>query len=69
MTDMGDRLPRYRVLTGPDDAAFCVRVSEALDLGYLLHGGPAVTFGDGRMLVAQAVLWPGPDQPPMAPVA
>ncbi|MDG4826971.1 DUF1737 domain-containing protein [Asanoa sp. WMMD1127] len=34
-------LPRYRVLTGPDDAAFCRRVSAALDLGYRLHGGPA----------------------------
>ena len=35
--------PRYRVLTGPDDDAFCFRVSEALDLGYELHGGPAIT--------------------------
>ena len=35
--------PRYRVLTGPDDDAFCFRVSEAIDLGYELHGGPAIT--------------------------
>ena len=41
-------LPRYRVLTGPDDETFCRRVSEALDLGYVLHGGPAVTVnGEG----------------------
>ena len=37
-----DGLPRYRVLTGPDDETFCRRVSAALDLGYRLHGGPAV---------------------------
>ena len=29
---------RYRVLTGPDDAAFCHRVSEAIALGYRLTG-------------------------------
>lgn len=28
-----EELPRYRLLTGPDDAAFCKRVSEALDQG------------------------------------
>jgi hypothetical protein len=56
------------VLTGPDDATFCWRVSEALDLGYVLHGGPAVAFGDGRAIVAQAVVWPGPGDPPAAPV-
>lgn len=33
-----ERFPRYRVLTGPDDSSFCYRVSEALDLGYSLHG-------------------------------
>jgi|GEM_PF-1312499 len=48
-----NNLPAYRVLTGPDDATFCRRVSEALALGYELHGSPAVTFnskgskGDG----------------------
>ena len=45
-------LPRYRVLTGADDAAFCRRVSEALDLGYELHGGPAVTFDGTDVIVA-----------------
>lgn len=48
----------YRVLTGPDDAAFCHRVSEAMALGYELHGGPAVTFDGERVIVAQAVVWP-----------
>jgi hypothetical protein len=52
-------LPRYRVLTGPDDETFCRRVSGALDLGYRLHGGPAVTFNGERVIVAQALVWSG----------
>ncbi|QNE21428.1 DUF1737 domain-containing protein [Kribbella qitaiheensis] len=51
-------LPAYRVLTGPDDAAFCHRVSEAIALGYCLYEGPAVTFNGERVIVAQALLWP-----------
>jgi hypothetical protein len=54
-----DGLPVYRLLTGPDDAAFCRRVSEALALGYRLHGSPAATFNGTQVMVAQAVLWPG----------
>jgi hypothetical protein len=53
-----DDLPIYRVLTGPDDAKFCRRVSEALALGYVLHGSPAVTFNGENVIVAQAVKWP-----------
>lgn len=53
-------LPRYRVLTGPDDEVFCRRVSEALDLGYVLHGGPAVAVNGEQTIVAQAVVWPEP---------
>ncbi|GAB2969064.1 DUF1737 domain-containing protein [Nocardioides montaniterrae] len=53
-----DGLPRYRVLTGPDDAAFCRRVSDALDLGYVLHDGPALTHDGENVIVAQAVVWP-----------
>jgi hypothetical protein len=56
-----DDLPIYRVLTGPDDAAFCRRVSEAIALGYRLHEGPAVTFNGGQVIVAQALLWPTAD--------
>jgi hypothetical protein len=51
-------LPIYRILTGPDDAAFCRRVSETLVLGYVLHGSPAATFDGRRVIVAQALLWP-----------
>lgn len=50
-------LPIYRVLTGPDDAMFCHRVSEAIALGYRLHEGPAVTFDGEHVIIAQALLW------------
>lgn len=60
MTDQPPNgLPRYRLLTGPDDAKFCHRVSEALDLGYRLHGSPAATFDGNPVIVAQALLWHG----------
>lgn len=49
----------YRVLTGPDDRSFCERVSAALADGYVLHGGPALTFDGQRVIVAQAVVLPG----------
>lgn len=54
-----DSLPTYRLLTGPDDATFCRRVSEALALGYQLYGSPAATFNGQSVIVAQAILWPG----------
>lgn len=54
-----DGLPVYRLLTGPDDAAFCQRVSAALALGYRLHGSPAATFDGRTVIVAQALVWPG----------
>ncbi|MFK4152973.1 DUF1737 domain-containing protein [Streptomyces fungicidicus] len=59
MSTPPDGLPEYRVLTGPDDAAFCRRVSEALAMGYRLHAGPALTFDGERVIVAQAVVWGG----------
>ncbi|HET6710634.1 DUF1737 domain-containing protein [Amycolatopsis sp.] len=52
-------LPRYRMLTGPDDAKFCHRVSEMLELGYRLYGSPAATYDGEQVIVAQAVLWQG----------
>jgi hypothetical protein len=58
MTAPPDNLPIYRVLTGPDDAAFCHRVSAAIALGYRLHAGPALTFNGERVIVAQALIWP-----------
>jgi hypothetical protein len=51
-------LPTYRLFTGPDDAAFCRRVSEALAIGYVLYGSPAATFNGSEVIVAQALVWP-----------
>lgn len=55
--------PRYRVLTGIDDDSFCYRGSEALELGYELHGGPALTTTNGVGYLAQAVVWPKGEPP------
>ncbi len=53
---MPDEKLAYRVLTGPDDHAFCERVSRALDEGYQLYGSPAITYNGERCIVAQAVI-------------
>lgn len=56
-----DQAPlRYRLLTGTDDAAFCERVSQALDEGYELYGPPAMTGLGEAVRVAQAVVLPAP---------
>lgn len=52
-----ENLPIYRILTGLDDAKFCIRVSEALKLGYQLYGSPALTFNGVNVIVAQAIIW------------
>jgi hypothetical protein len=52
---MTDRL-RYRLLSGPDDHAFCERVSKALDDGYELYGSPSITYNGERCIVAQAIV-------------
>lgn len=59
-----DGLLMYRLLTGPDDASFCQRVSEMLDLGYELHGSPALTFNGAAAVAAQAVIWPDRSEAP-----
>ncbi len=56
MSDESTEPLRYRVLTGPDDRAFCERVSAALEDGYTLHGAPSLTFDGTRVIVAQAVV-------------
>lgn len=48
----------YRLITGPDDRGFCERVSAALAEGYVLHGGPALTFNGTSVIAAQAVILP-----------
>jgi hypothetical protein len=61
MTNPPNGLPIYRLLTGSDDAAFCHRVSEALELGWALHGSPSLTFNGTNVIAAQALLWPTAD--------
>jgi len=58
-----DDLPRYRLLTGPDDAAFCRRVSEALEQGYQLYGSPTMAFNGTSVVVGQAVIRGSEDGP------
>lgn len=53
-----NKLPVYRLLTGPDDANICHRISEAITLGYILYGSPSVTFNGENVIAAQAVIWP-----------
>ncbi len=48
---------RYRFLSGPDDAEFCQRVSEALAQGYQLYGNPVLVIEEGQRIVGQAVIW------------
>ena len=38
----------YRYLTGKDDAAFCHRVTHALNNGWQLYGQPTLTFDQKR---------------------
>ncbi|WP_186418399.1 DUF1737 domain-containing protein [Bosea sp. CS1GBMeth4] len=48
----------YRYLTGPDDASFCHRVSEALSRGWELYGHPTLTYDatSGRVICGQAII-------------
>lgn len=47
----------YRYLTGPDDNAFCKRVSAALNKGWSLHGSPTLTYDpeSKRVICGQAI--------------
>lgn len=48
----------YRLLTDDDTAAFCHKVTAALNKGWSLHGAPAYAYdaASGRMRCAQAVV-------------
>ena len=46
----------YRFLTGPDDASFCQRISDALAEGYILYGDPVMVVSDGERVCGQAVI-------------
>ena len=47
----------YRYLTGKDDAAFCHRVTAALNRGWLLYGPPTLTYDQkrGEVICGQAI--------------
>jgi len=55
-----EKLPDYRVLTGPDTSEFCWRVSDELRKGYVLYGTPSCTFNSetGEIIIAQAIVRP-----------
>lgn len=48
----------YRLLTEDDTSAFCHKVSQALDKGWVLHGDPVYAFDAKRgvMRCGQAVV-------------
>lgn len=48
----------YRYLTGPDDKAFCHRVTAALNRGWELYGAPTLTFDptQNRVVCGQAIV-------------
>lgn len=52
----------YRLLTEDDTSAFCHKVTEALNKGWVLHGSPAYAFDAARgvMRCAQAVVKDAP---------
>jgi hypothetical protein len=54
---MTEETTLYRYLTGPDDAAFCHRVSAALSKGWQLYGGPTLTYDSDqrRVICGQAL--------------
>ena len=48
----------YRLLTGPDDASFCHRVTDALSKGWELYGQPTLSYDpeQRRVICGQAVV-------------
>jgi hypothetical protein len=54
----------YRYLTGPDDAAFCHRVTAMLNKGWLLYGQPTLTYDaeQKRTICGQAITKDVPNQ-------
>ena len=51
----------YRYLTGPDDASFCRRVTEALQNGWELYGNPTLTFDGEHIAGFRFCFSDGPD--------
>ena len=49
----------YRFLTGPDDAGFYQKVSNAPAEGYVLYGDPVMASCNCEIVCGQAVIRPG----------
>ena len=55
----GDTQKAHLFLTGDDDAAFCQRVADALQNGYVLYGSPLLKVDEqGNRHCGQAVVLP-----------
>ncbi|WP_432464413.1 DUF1737 domain-containing protein [Agarivorans sp. QJM3NY_33] len=52
----------YRFITGPDDVNFCMRITESLNKGWELHGGPTLTFNGKTPIAGQALVKQVPEQ-------
>jgi hypothetical protein len=48
----------YRYLTGPDDASFCHRITEAINRGWQLYGSPTLTYNaeTKQVVCGQAII-------------
>lgn len=48
----------YRYITGSDDAAFCHRITEALNRGWQLYGSPTLTYNTEtqQVVCGQAII-------------
>ena len=46
----------YRLITGPDDEKFCLRICEALNRGWELHGSPTLTHDGNHIVAGQALV-------------
>lgn len=51
--------PRYKLVTGPNDAEFERKVNQALQEGFQLQGPPSVAYDGNQVIVAQVLLAPG----------
>lgn len=48
----------YRYITGPDDGAFCHRITDLINRGWQLYGSPTLTYDpeQRRVICGQAVI-------------
>ena len=49
----------YRFLTGPDDAGFCQKVSDAFVGGYVVYGDPVMESCNGEIVCGRVIILPG----------